>query len=69
MALPAGSSTVAKGPTFSRVMQIAFDDGVGVGEGEGSQFQVMMEEIGVNERLRKKDVQALMKRRPECWRN
>lgn len=70
MALPAGVSApgVIKSAGFSKVMQIAFDDGVGVGEGDGSDFQLMMESLGVSERLRKKDVQILMKRRPECWR-
>lgn len=52
--------------TFSRVMQLAFDDSVP--EGEGTQFNVAMEQLGVGEVLGKVEVQQVMRRRPECWR-
>lgn len=76
MALPAttsssgfGGEDVAGGEgqlTFSRVMQLAFDDSVP--EGEGTQFNVAMEQLGVGEVLGKVEVQQVMRRRPECWR-
>lgn len=72
LALQASTSSkvsgASNGPGFSKVMQVAFDDGVGVSEEEGSEFRNMMESLGVGEVLRKKNVQGLMKRRPECWR-
>ncbi|KAM0792870.1 hypothetical protein ACM66B_002633 [Microbotryomycetes sp. NB124-2] len=52
--------------TFSKVMQLAFDDSVP--EGEGTQFNVAMEQLGVGEVLGKVEVQQVMRRRPECWR-
>lgn len=73
MALPASSGSggfeddSSKGQlTFSRVMQLAFDDSVP--EGEGTQFNVAMEQLGVGEVMGKGAVQAVMRRRPECWR-
>jgi hypothetical protein len=74
MALPGSNSsgTSAYGVdakaqmTFSRVMQLAFDDAVP--EGEGTKFNVAMEELGVGEVLGKVEVQQVMRRRPECWR-
>lgn len=73
LALPGSTSSkssvgASNGLGFSKVMQVAFDDGVGVSEEEGSEFRIMMEGLGVGEVLRKKNVQSLMKRRPECWR-
>lgn len=52
--------------TFAKVMQLAFDDAVP--EGEGTQFNVAMEKLGVGEVLGKVEVQQVMRRRPECWR-
>jgi RAD50-interacting protein 1 len=77
MALPATSGSGGFGDeavdedgeaklTFSRVMQLAFDDSVP--EGEGTQFNVAMEQLGVGEVLGKVEVQQVMRRRPECWR-
>lgn len=71
MALPASSASgfdnsVEDQLTFSRVMQLAFDDSVP--EGEGTQFNVAMEQLGIGEVMGKGAVQAVMRRRPECWR-
>ncbi|GAA5984113.1 hypothetical protein JCM11641_000317 [Rhodosporidiobolus odoratus] len=52
--------------TFSKVMQVAFDDAEP--EGEGTRFAEMMEDLGIGEALRKEDVKVLLRRRPECWR-
>lgn len=52
--------------TFSKVMQLAFDDAEP--EGEGTRFNAAMERLGVGEVLGKVDVQLVMRRRPECWR-
>ncbi|GEM09225.1 rint-1 family protein [Rhodotorula toruloides] len=52
--------------TFSRVMQVAFDDSVTVEE--GGKFAEMMDDLGVGEALTKSEVQSLLRRRPECWR-
>lgn len=52
--------------TFSRVMQVAFDDSVT--EEEGGKFAEMMDDLGVGEALTKSEVQSLLRRRPECWR-
>ncbi|EGU13476.1 RINT-1 family protein [Rhodotorula toruloides ATCC 204091] len=51
--------------TFSRVMQVAFDDSVT--EEEGGKFAEMMDDLGVGEALTKSEVQSLLRRRPECW--
>ncbi|KAK4056321.1 hypothetical protein OIO90_002765 [Microbotryomycetes sp. JL221] len=61
-----GTSKSPGGLTFSKVMQLAFDDSVP--EGEGTQFNVAMEQLGVGEVLGKVEVQQVMRRRPECWR-
>lgn len=74
MALPSSSTSTQGGEggsaanplSFSRVMQLAFDDAVP--EGEGTQFNVAMEQLGVGEVLGKMEVQQVMRRRPECWR-
>lgn len=63
MALPAGGNEQW---TFAKVMQMAWDDAVV--DGEGSRFREAMEELGVGEVVGKKEVQAVMRRRPECWR-
>ncbi|BGP19054.1 hypothetical protein JCM10213v2_007137 [Rhodosporidiobolus nylandii] len=52
--------------TFSKVMQVAFDDAEQ--EGEGSKFSEMMDDLGVGEALSKEDVKVLLRKRPECWR-
>ncbi|GAA6047744.1 hypothetical protein JCM3770_001756 [Rhodotorula araucariae] len=52
--------------TFSRVMQVAFDDAEPTGE--GGRWSEMMDDLGVGEALSKAEVQQLMRRRPECWR-
>ncbi|GAA5857348.1 hypothetical protein JCM8547_002233 [Rhodosporidiobolus lusitaniae] len=52
--------------TFSRVMQVAFDDAEG--EGEGTKFGEMMDDLSVGEALNKDEVKQLLRRRPECWR-
>jgi hypothetical protein len=52
--------------TFSKVMQVAFDDGEE--EGEGTRFGEMMDDLGVGEALSKEQVKQLLRRRPECWR-
>ncbi|GJN87986.1 hypothetical protein Rhopal_000941-T1 [Rhodotorula paludigena] len=62
--------------TFSRVMQVAFDDdaaeakkaGKGDDEDEGTPFARMMDDLGVGEALTRGEVQSLLRRRPECWR-
>ncbi|SGY67893.1 BQ5605_C004g02822 [Microbotryum silenes-dioicae] len=69
MALPAATSTVGTTTpeyTFSKVMQIAFDDSEP--EGEGTKFGIMMDQIGVGEVLGKPEVRQVMRRRPECWK-
>lgn len=71
MALP-GTATASNGHgaidavTFSKVMQLAFDDSEP--EGEGSPFRKILDQLGVGERLGRREVQAVLKRRPECWR-
>ncbi|GAA6035080.1 hypothetical protein JCM8097_002174 [Rhodosporidiobolus ruineniae] len=52
--------------TFSRVMQVAFDDAEE--EGEGSRFAEMMDDLGVGEALSRDEVKQLLRTRPECWR-
>ncbi|GAA6012527.1 hypothetical protein JCM10207_009031 [Rhodosporidiobolus poonsookiae] len=52
--------------TFSRVLQVVFDDADG--EGEGSRFGEMMEDLGMGEALSRDEVKQLMRKRPECWR-
>jgi hypothetical protein len=66
MAIPSSSTTSSGGVSFSKVMQSAWDDSTG--EGEGSKFADLMTEVGVGETLSKREVQAIMRRRPECWR-
>ncbi|SCV72603.1 BQ2448_4140 [Microbotryum intermedium] len=69
MALPAASTTsptTATEYSFSKVMQIAFDDAEP--EGEGTKFGIMMDQLGVGEVLGKPEVRQVMRRRPECWR-
>jgi hypothetical protein len=60
-----------RGVTFSKVMQVAFDDhdhGAADGEDEGAAFRTVMESLGISERVGKKEIQAVLRRRPECWR-
>ncbi|GAA5915212.1 hypothetical protein JCM5296_005898, partial [Sporobolomyces johnsonii] len=52
--------------TFSKVMQVVWDEEDD--EGEGSRFAEVMDELGVGEALGRAEVQALMRTRPECWR-
>ncbi|BGP37330.1 hypothetical protein JCM10449v2_001235 [Rhodotorula kratochvilovae] len=52
--------------TFSRVMQLAFDEAET--PEEGGRWSEMMDDLGVGEALSKAEVQQLMRRRPECWR-
>ncbi|GAA5884946.1 hypothetical protein JCM6882_007164 [Rhodosporidiobolus microsporus] len=52
--------------TFSRVMQVAFDDAEE--EGEGTRFGEMMDDLSVGEALSKDEVKQLLRKRPECWR-
>ena len=68
ISLPASTSEGKKGEiSFSKVMQLAFDDSVGVGE--GSAWNEMLEGLGIDEeKLGKKEVQSVLRRRPECWR-
>lgn len=66
MAIPSSSTTSTGGVSFSKVMQSAWDDSTG--EGEGSNFAHLMTDVGVGETLSKREVQAIMRRRPECWR-
>lgn len=66
MAIPSSSTTSSGGVSFSKVMQSAWDDSTG--EGEGSKFADLMTDVGVGETLSKREVQAIMRRRPECWR-
>ncbi|GAA5905863.1 hypothetical protein JCM8208_003360 [Rhodotorula glutinis] len=55
--------------TFSKVMQVVFDDdSVGAAGEEGGRFAEVMDELGVGEALSRAEVQQLMRRRPECWR-
>lgn len=60
------------GVTFSKVMQVAFDDhdhaSAANGEDEGQAFRTVMESLGISERVGKKEIQAVLRRRPECWR-
>ncbi|GAA5951427.1 hypothetical protein JCM21900_004406 [Sporobolomyces salmonicolor] len=51
--------------TFSKVMQVVWEE---EDDGEGSRFAAVMDELGVGEALGRAEVQALMRRRPECWR-
>jgi len=56
--------------TFSKVMQVVFDDeSAGAAEQEeGGRFAEVMDDLGVGEALSRSEVQQLMRRRPECWR-
>ena len=68
ISLPASTSEGNKGEiSFSKVMQLAFDDSVDVGE--GSVWSEMLEGLQIDEeRMGKKEVQSVLRRRPECWR-
>ncbi|KAK4702207.1 RAD50-interacting protein 1, partial [Phenoliferia sp. Uapishka_3] len=64
LALPASLGRYVPGPSFADIMKMAFDDAV-------PEHTVLekMEEIGVGEVVGRKEVlQALLRRRPECWR-
>ncbi|KAI5481051.1 hypothetical protein MNV49_006237 [Pseudohyphozyma bogoriensis] len=69
MALPAssGSSNASgedAGASFASIMKLAFDDAV-----PEHQVTAAMEELGVGELVGRKEIlQALLRRRPECWR-
>lgn len=67
ISLPASTSEKKGEISFSKVMQLAFDDSVPVGE--GTAWNGMLEGLGIDEeKLGKKEVMAILRRRPECWR-
>jgi len=73
LALPAlasqqGGYTPGGEWTFSKVMQVVFDDDSDAHGDEGSRFAEVMDDLGVGEALSRSEVQQLMRRRPECWR-
>lgn len=54
------------GSKFSKVMRVVWSDSDDEGE-RGGEFRKVMEEVGV-ETLGRKEVMALLRKRPECWR-